>query len=421
MTNDSVASGFFRSSATKAARYRWFSPVLIVTPPSVFPTCALAAVATACLFAAVIVIEVPERIRATGVLLPSNGLLKVRARRSGRIENLRVANGEVVSQGQALMWLTDGQRAPQSEPEAIARLASLRHELHLLEASLEQELVTIESRAKINRRRKGFLDRRLKLAETEYATRNHQAELQEGRSKRVSTLARQGLVAAQGADQIAAGALQARAAGQAAQQQVIALQDEVAKVTGEMQRDLAAPGSLRTRTGIRREGLRREIAAVAVQSAMELTAPGNGVVAGLTVRNGSFVQPGQLILTIHDDADLLEARLYVSADNAAMISAGQRVELQLRAYPHELFGTQSAVVTRVSAIALSARELDVATRLVGPVFEIRAALDATTIVARGEDWRLPPGTMFDADLVRRRWPLYRWLWRSGRSSDKPHA
>jgi len=421
MARSSTASGSFRSRATKAAEYRWFSPVLIVTPPAVIPTCVLAAVAMACLFAAVVVIEVPERIRATGVLLPSNGLLKVRARRSGRVENLRVANGEIVTKGQPLMWLIDGQRAPHSEPESVERLASLRRELELLEKSLEQDLAAIESRARLNRRRKELIESRLLVAEAEYVTREYQAELQEGRSKRVSTLATEGLVAVQSADQMAAGALQARAAGHVARQQVLALQDEAARLTEELQRDIAAPESLRTRIGIRREELQREISAVAVRSAMELTAPGNGIVAGLNVRAGSVVQPGQVILTIHDNTDPLEARLYVSADNAAMISTGQRVELQLRAYPHELFGTQSAVVTMVSAIALSAGEIGIATPLVGPVFEVRAALDATTISARGEVWALPPGTVFNADLVRRRWPLYRWLWRSGRAADKPHV
>lgn len=421
MTNANVAAGLFRSRATKAAEYRWFSPVLIITPPAVIPTCVLAVVAVAFLLAAVVVIEVPERIRATGVLLPSEGLLKVRAWRSGRVENLRVANGETVTRDQPLMWLTDEQRAPQSEPETIERLASLRHELRLLETSLEQDLAAIESRARLNRRRKELIETRLRVAEAEYVTRKTQAKLLESRSLRVSSLAAEGLVAVHSADELAASVLQARASGQVAEQQALALQEEVAGLAEEMQRDASAPETLRTQVAIRREGLLREIAVAAVRSALELTAPGNGVVTGLSVRAGSFVQSGQVILTIYDEADPLEARLYVSADNAAMIDTGQRVELQLRAYPHELFGTTSAVVTMVSATALPVRELDITTSIAGPVFEIRATLDATRISAGGENWALPPGTAFDADLVRRHWPLYWWLWRSGRTADKPRA
>ena len=421
MTNSNAISGLFRGKATKAAEYRWFSPVLIITPPAVIPACVLAVAAVACLLAAVIIIEVPERIRATGVLLPSEGLLKVRAWRSGRVANLRVANGETVTQGQPLMWLTDGQQAPQSEPESVERLASLHREMGLLETTFEQDLVAIDSQARLNVRRKELLDKRLRVAEAEHVTRRQQAGLQEDRARRVSKLAVEGIVPAQIADELQASALQARALGQVVRQQVLALQDELARLTGELQRDAAAPESLRTRAGVRRQQLLREIAAVAARSAGELTAPGKGIVAGLSVRVGSFVQSGQTILTIHDNTEPLEARLYVSADNAAMISSGQKVELQLRAYPHELFGTQSAVVTMVSATALSAGDLDIATRISGPVFEIRAALDNTSISARGAAWPLPPGTAFDADLVRRRWPLYRWLWRSGRASDKLRA
>lgn len=421
MTDGNAASGLFRNRAAKAAEYRWFSPVLIITPPAVFPACVLAAAAVACLLAALMIIEVPERIRATGVLMPSQGLLKVRAWRSGQVTNLSVANGEMVTEGQPLMWLTDEQQAPQSEPESVERLASLRRELRLMETTLEQDVMAAESRTRLNRRRKELLEKRLGVAEAEHVTRQQQTGLQEGRAQRVSKLAAEGIVAAQSADELQASALQARALGQVARQQVLALQDEVAQLTAELQRDAVAPLSLRTHAGIRRQQLLREIAAVAVRSAGELSAPGNGIVAGLSVRVGSFVQSGQTILTIHDNAEPVEARLYVSADNAAMISRGQRVELQLRAYPHELFGTQSAIVTMVSATALSAGDLDIATRFSGSVFEIRAALETTSIAARGAAWPLPPGTAFDADLVRRRWPLYRWLWRSGGAADKPHA
>jgi len=256
MSDNTNTSGLFRSRAAKAAEYRWFSPVLIITPPAVVPTCLLAVVAVVCLLAAAVVIEVPERIRASGVLLPSEGLIKVQASRSGRIEKLRVGNGDVVAQGQPLMWLTNGQRAPQSEPETTERLASLRHELQLLQQSLEQDLAAAKSRARLNRRRKELIAKRLGVAEAEYATRRRQAELQESRSRRVTSLATEGLVAAHSADQLAASALQARASGQVARQQVLVLQDEVARLTEQLQQDAVAPDALRTQAGMRREATR---------------------------------------------------------------------------------------------------------------------------------------------------------------------
>jgi hypothetical protein len=84
----------------------------------------------------------------------------------------------------------------------------------------------------------------------------------------------------------------------------------------------------------------------------------------------------------------------------------------LQAYPHQYYGTRAAIVYSVSAVALPAEEIDPGVPISGPVFEVRASLRDHSVKARGRAWTLQPGTSFTADLVRHRWPLYRWLWRS---------
>jgi hypothetical protein len=98
-----------------------------------------------------------------------------------------------------------------------------------------------------------------------------------------------------------------------------------------------------------------------------------------------------------------------------MIFEGQRAELRLRAYPKELFGTLAATVTSIAATALPPAEIGAGVRSAGKVFEIRAAIGGRAILADGRAWPLAPGTTFEADLVRRRWPLYRWLFASRRT------
>jgi membrane fusion protein len=117
-------------------------------------------------------------------------------------------------------------------------------------------------------------------------------------------------------------------------------------------------------------------------------------------------------MTVYAPESRLEARLFLSPDNAGMISVGQQVELQLKAYPHQVFGTQSAVVTSISNVVLAPDEVDVDLLLAGPVFVVRARLRQGAIRVGKRSWTLPPGTSFQADLVRARWPLYRWLFRS---------
>lgn len=405
-------SSLFRAEAVNASQQRWLGPVLIVTPPSLLLTVVVALLLILLLSGAAVVIEIPERVRASGVLLPGNGMLQVRASRAGWVEKLDIANGRTVRSGQSLMWLTDAEHAPQHEPEAIERLLSLRTELQLLEQSLRQEIAAAAERELLGRHRRHLMQNRITIAEQEYQVRLQQSELQQRRSARIRLLVTDAVIPAHIGDEQASSSLDALAAREMAEQRVLEMQDQLALLDLQSRQDMAILNRLRMQTGIRREVLLRDIAASELQSKLEVASPDNGIVAGLAVRTGSFVQAGQVLLTLYDPADTLEAFLYISADNAGMIKLGQLVELQLRAYPHQLFGTQTATITAVSAAAIPIRGIEIGTSISGPVFEIRAALASANVIARGDIWRLPPGTVFDANLIRRRWPLYRWLLRS---------
>ena len=91
---------------------------------------------------------------------------------------------------------------------------------------------------------------------------------------------------------------------------------------------------------------------------------------------------------------------------------GQVVQLRLDAYPYQLFGTSTAVVTSISSTAIVPMEIRVPLALTGPVFEVRARLDDTHIKAFNAVWSLAPGPSFQADLVQRRYRLYEWLLRA---------
>lgn len=402
----------FRDQAAASLQRRWFGPVQVLVPPSAMTAVGVAAAAVALLAAAMVLIEIPDRVRTVGVLVPADGLLKIRASRTGRVEQLVVRNGDTVGRREVLMRISGSQHAPGREPEIAARIASLQREVTLVDAGLEREIEAIDTRARFNRERLVLIKERVAVAQFELRTRAAQAALAEGRSQRISRLADSQIVAAHHADEIAATALQATATRQSAQQLVLDLQDGLLTIEQQLAHDQALPAILRRQAGITREAIARQIAASELLSALEVSAPDAGVVSGLAVRVGEEVAAGDVLMTLHDPDSRLEARLYLAADNAGMIAAGQRVELQLHAYPHQFHGTQPAIVLSVSAAAVPAEEIDPGLPVSGPVFEVRAALRQGTVKVRGRVWALPPGTSFTADLVRHRWPLYRWLWRS---------
>jgi membrane fusion protein len=411
----------FREDALLSKRYRWFGPVSVITPPSAFVALVLVVVAGLLLLLAAVTIEIPERVHAIGILLPADNLLKVRAQRAGWVEQLDVANGTTVIKGQALMRLTDRQHAPRRRPQLVERIASLRREVGLLDAVTSHEVDTARSNLKLNRRRQKMLGQQLLAAEHEYESWRQQAAIYRDRAERVAELLESGAVAEHRAQELAAVAFQAEATSQSAWQRILAFRDDLAVIDQQVLVDTARPELLRAQANIRREAIMRDIAANELLSEVEVTAPASGSIAGLNVRTGDYVNAGQVLLTLHDPASRLEAYLYVGADDAGFIQAGQQVELQLQAFPHELYGTQTAIVTSVSSVAQPGEEIGGMLSINGPVFEIRASLVVSPQHSGGSIRTLPPGTSFRADLIRRRWPLYRWLLRSAIGADPANA
>jgi len=381
-------------------------------PPSAAFAIGVASIVAVLLGTAVVSIEIPDRVRTYGVLLPPEGLLKVKAPRSGRVEYLPVANGDSVTPGQMMLRLSAAQRAPGREPEPAVRIASLERELQLLDAAAERQAGLATDRERLNRRRLQLTDERIGAARAEARIREEQAVIAAARADRVARLAAANAVAEDAVAESTAAVLLSRAANLAARQRVLALQDERLLVEQQLARDGESLTALRREAGAQREALLRQIAASELQSLLESTAPGGGIVSGLTVRTGEEVAAGDVVMTLYAPESRVEARLFLHPDNAGMVAVGQNVELQLNAYPHQFFGTQTAVVTAISTVALPPAEIDTDVPLAGPAFVVRARLRHAVITARGRSWLLPPGTSFQADLVRARWPLYRWLLRS---------
>jgi membrane fusion protein len=402
----------FRRRALASRQQRWFGPARVALPPSAPFAIIAAATVVTMLAVAVTSIEIPDRVRTFGVLLPAEGLLKVKAPRAGRVAQLRVANGDSVLPGQVLLRLSAAQRAPGREPEPAARIASLQRELQLIDAGVARQAELAATRERLHRRRLQMTVRRVEVARAEARTREEQAGIATARADRFDRLAVANAIAADAAADSAAEVLRARSAQLVAQQRVLALQDERLGIEQQLEQDSNALATMRRESAARREAILRQIAASELQSALEMTAPGGGIVSGLTVRAGEEVAAGDVVMTVYAPGSRIEARLFLSPDNAGMVSVGQHVELQLKAYPHQLFGTQCAVVTAISTVALPPDEIDADVPVQGPVFVVRARLRHRSVRAGDRRWTLPPGTSFQADLVRARWPLYRWLLRS---------
>ncbi len=400
----------FRRRALAARQRQWFAPVTIVTPVSATALMFAAACAALLLSFAVWAIEVPDKIRVSGVLLPRENFVEIRALRTGQVRQLQVDNGSLVEDGQALLVIHSATHAPDQDALAAEQIDSLERELQLLDAALQMQLSAIERRVDAGRSRRAALENRLQLANKEREMQKQIAGLQERAARRVATLASSMSVSQQQADEYRMASIRARVSEQQLASETVQLEADIDLLAAQLLDDEAEARQQRTGAAMRREALQREISRLRAGAAAEILAASSGQVAGVSVTEGSSVTAGELLMTLHQPASPTEVRLYVPASQSGRIKTGQEVRLKLDAFPEQLYGAQTAKVTGVSSVALAAEDLPVRLPLRGLVFEVRARTTGSDNVVA----RLPPGTEVSADIVRHRWPLLSWLFSSRR-------
>ena len=414
VTDKARVATLFRESATRSASYRLFGSVTVIVPPSGVVALTVGVLAILLLGFVAWYVEIPQRARAVGVLMPPDGLLDVVASTSGRIANISVSEGQDIDAGDVLLNITTCQ-----EQLAILQLQSLRAEIALLDEAHARQVAIDSSRSLTLGERLDSIKKRLAVSNTEYELQQDQVELFERRLKRRQGLVSKGNLSIDALDQERTSLLQARSGRAAIGHSMLEYKQDVAALLRARAEAVTAAERENILHDLERRRLQRQVDEYEHLISQEIRATEDGVVARVNVRPGATVIAGEILVKIYKPQQGLEAWLYLPSAKAGFLQTGQVVQLRLQAYHYKLFGTSSAVVTSISSVAIVPAEVSVPLALTGPVFEVRARLNETHIRAFNAIWPLAPGTSFQADLVQRRYRLYEWLLRviAGGSGD----
>lgn len=408
---DSLQVKLFRRQAVEASRFRVLGRLPVATPPGLPVAAGSAVIAGILIMTAAVTIEVPERVRVDGVLMPEGKLLAVRATRAGVVNDLVVGDGDWVHRGQRLLRIGEQQHSSRELSTTASQRLSLERELELLATESGDEYRQAEARLQLAREQYRLTVARLDVAADELASRRQLLEVRSRRLQRAAELLQRNAIATAQHDELREAQLQALAALQDAEQTVIALRSE--RLAGQQSITLLTAELTRVeaRWATAREALLRQLAVLEHAASEPVTAPDGGVVAALLVRNGSAVMAGQLLLQVADPENPLEAYIYLGPELAGRVRPGQRVELRLHAYPYQRFGTIHGTVSFVAAAPVPASTAGIAATGAAYVYEVRARIEPDARNAFAPWSQLPHGAGFSADIVRNRWPLYRWAMR----------
>jgi HlyD family secretion protein len=279
--------------------------------------------------------SVPERINGQGMLIRSGGVLEVEAPGDGRVTDVAVRVGDVVSEGQVVARI--------QRQDLVLRIQQARAKVGELRRRHEQQVQF------------GQRDVQLQAAHRAQRREQLQASIDAGGStlralnERIESEARlveQGLITRQALLATTQQRDQAEERGRQARSELVQLQAEAGQVQNQTLQNVQESQTRLTEA-------ERELAQMEseLRTTSEVTSPYTGRVLEVVVEQGSMVDRGRPILTVDLTGKAvkgLEAILYIPSVHGKKIRPGMEVQIAPSTVKKEEFGYLLGTVTYVS-------------------------------------------------------------------------
>lgn len=363
-----------------------------------------------CIVAFFILFSTTRKAQATGVLLPTAGVIRVTPVQGGVVTGKRVKEGQAVQAGQVMFVLSGERSSGTSESTEKKVSALLERQLDSLRAELKQSQLQGAQRIAAAQQRVraifaegerargqiGLQKRRVSLAEQAY---NRYAELEA--TKYISSAQlqdKQGELLDQ--RQRLADLERVHAS---TQRELAAAQADLDDLQLQAQREASVLGrnASSLEQNLTENEARREIL---------VHAPVDGTVAALAAEVGQTIPAGATLASVLPQGAQMEAEIYVPSRSVGFIKPGMQVLLRYQAYPYQKFGQYRARVREVADTSMLPQELGLPQNASPePLYRIRLSLDSQTIQAYGKHLPLKSGMVVDASIHLDHRRLYEWI------------
>jgi membrane fusion protein len=401
-------NALFRHEALNHKRDTYLGEIMLSRPAS------FALLATLALFIAFSVLayliwgEYTKKARASGYLVPDQGLIKIYAQQTGNVSTVNVKEGMLVKKGAVLAVISTERTSLQGDTQIeIAKQLELRRKSLSTEKTKTTQLYAEQADSAKKRltqllKEQDQLDsaitaqeQRIKLAVVVVA-RNTQLYLE----KYVSELALQDKQAELLDQQNRLRDLQRNKI--ASERDTFALQSELNNLPLREGNDLAAMD--RTIAEIATTGIENE-----ARRESYVLAPQDGMVTALQIDQGKQANTGVPLMSLIPDGTRLQADLYVPSRSVGFIRVDNEARLQYQAFPYQKFGTHLGRVTKISRTAVSPQELPFPAPAGDVYYVITILPELGHVVAYGKLEPLQAGMQVDADIWLDRRTLLEWI------------
>lgn len=401
---------FYRQDALAAQRVRGLHGEVLEDRPRAYSLLAVVALAVVLLVIGYAFWgEYTRKERASGYLLPVEGIAPVYPPMRGVVTAQHVREGESVAAGQRLFSITSERSTREFRSAEAASLAHLdrRRELLGQEQARHHSIGRID-RAALRARLQGLSDE-LQAAERGLDMQRQRVHLATATVERHRRLVKDRYVSELQLVAEEEKLLDQQARLQDLTRNHLALQREAR----DARERLAAAGheAAQRASSVARslEELEQQITEQRARHRVTVVAPAAGRVTTLQAQVGQTVEIDRPLLTVLPPGGRLHAHLLLPTRAVGFVQAGQRVWLRYHAYPYQRFGSHSGRVTEIDRVPLAPGSAQALLPVTEPVYRVAVQLDRQLISAYGRQRELQAGLLLDADIEVDRRDFVGWL------------
>ncbi len=342
--------------------------------------------------------------RAPGVLVPVQGLQKLSIGGPGRVEELLVAEGDLVLPDQPLARVSLASISQFAESHDL-RIEALRGRHEALSKKLPLHENEHELALRRNRELHVHAETSLQTSQRKQALLGERIRVSERHLRKIESLLESAAITAFQFDEAYAVHLQLEQEAAETERQIAEQQIRLKNLQADIEQQQLTKERLDLALREDLDQLASEIRQLEAQQSVLLRADRRGVIATVAARAGDSFRAGQPLMYLGPEQTVLAAEIYVPSRAIGKIEPGQQVLLSYDAFDYREYGRYTATINTVAGARLDPREQLLPLSLLNePAYRVRAEL-GQQFVSGVEDHDLLAGMQFQANIVTDRLPL----------------
>ncbi|WP_298822394.1 HlyD family efflux transporter periplasmic adaptor subunit [uncultured Roseibium sp.] len=395
--------GLFRREAFQTRQENWLGAPRLIRPVSLRVMACVGLVVTLATALLLTFGNYTHRIRLSGKVVPSSGIVSVFSPADGRIVNAPFEENSEVSRGEPVLTLDTASETEHGStaPQLAAQLRE--EEKEILEEIGRKDALDALAKHKSSTRESQIREE-LALYRNEIRSIETYVDSLRESLDGYQTLADRGLGTDEEFQSRKERIIVQNARLQTLHRSVLELTNERADIEAELAQGALERASERGDLRRRLAQLRRERIATEAAQIKVLSAPVDGMVTAVIVKTHEMVAAHDPVLSILPHDSQPQIHLLAPARAIGFLRTGRPVVLRYSAYPHEKFGQHTGRIKSVSRVAMP--KVD---ETADPHYRIVVIPERDTILAYGQQEPLQPGMTVEADVLLERRHLYEWI------------